>query len=68
LALEWDGYCRALSGSGILLQDRDDELYWTGGDQSGYLTVKNVYRAIVRIKWLHQFGGWRKSFGLGILL
>jgi hypothetical protein len=62
LALEWDSYCRALSGSGIYLQDRDDELYWTSDDKSGILTVKNVYRAIATITWQQPIGGWRKYF------
>jgi hypothetical protein len=45
LALEWDFFCRALIGTGVQIQNKEDELIWTGGDNSGILTVKNVYCA-----------------------
>jgi hypothetical protein len=61
LATEWDYYCSLLSISGIQLQDREDELKWTGGDKSSVLTIKNVYRALASIIWKQSIGGWRKG-------
>jgi hypothetical protein len=58
---EWDCYCSYLSGVGIQLQDREDELKWSGGDKLGELTVKNVYRDVAEINWQQTIGGWRKS-------
>jgi hypothetical protein len=46
LALEWDYFCRDLIGTGVQIQSKEDELTWTGGDNSGFLTVKNVYNAL----------------------
>jgi hypothetical protein len=40
---KWIGYTHSLMDAGIRLQDRPDVLLWTGGDQSGSLTAKNVY-------------------------
>jgi hypothetical protein len=37
--------------------DRTDELKWTGGDNSGNLTVKNVYNAIATKLW--KKNNWR---------
>jgi hypothetical protein len=68
LEKEWDCYCIALSGSGIYLQDIDDELKWIGGDKSGVLTVKNVYSAIASIIWQQPIAVGGKVYGLGILL
>jgi hypothetical protein len=42
-ATEWDSFRRSLIVSGVQLLDRPDELKWTGGDNSVFLTVKNVY-------------------------
>jgi hypothetical protein len=39
ITIEWDYYCSSLSGSGIQIQDMEDELKWTGGYISGVLTV-----------------------------
>jgi len=60
LALEWSSFCKDLVISGIHLQPIDDFLLWTGGDQSGMLTVKNVYNALTKKIWPHQIAGWRK--------
>jgi hypothetical protein len=35
--------------SGISLVDKQDELIWTGGDKSGFISVKNVYEALSKI-------------------
>jgi hypothetical protein len=51
MALEWNSFCKALIGSGIHLQHREDNLIWTGGDNSGILSVKNVYNALERKLW-----------------
>jgi hypothetical protein len=40
--------------AGIRLQDRPDVLLWTGGDQSGSLTAKNVYHALATFYWSHN--------------
>jgi hypothetical protein len=37
---------------------------WTGGDNSGILTVKNVYSAIATKLWKNTIGGWRKKLWL----
>jgi hypothetical protein len=34
---------------------------WTGGDNSGFPTVKKFYWAILSTKNLRKFGGWRRS-------
>jgi hypothetical protein len=61
LAKEWECYYNLPSGVGIQLQDREDELKWSGGDKSGALTVKNVYRALAGITWQQTIEGWRKA-------
>jgi hypothetical protein len=60
LAGEWEGFCRALSGAGVQLQNKEDELIWMGGDRSGSLTVKNIYLALAKKKWPNVIGGWRR--------
>jgi hypothetical protein len=60
LAVEWDAYCRELSGVGVQLQNQEDALIWTGGDRSGCLNVKNIYLALAKKKWLNVIGGWRR--------
>jgi hypothetical protein len=40
-----------LMAAGIRLQDRPDLFLWTGGDQSGTLTAKNVYQALTTFYW-----------------
>jgi hypothetical protein len=60
LALEWDDFCKVLSGSGVQLQNKEDELMWTGGDKSGLISVKNVYTALTNKLWHHTIGGWRR--------
>jgi hypothetical protein len=65
LATEWEKYRRNLIGSGIQLLDRLDELMWTGGDNSGQLTVKNVYNAVASKLWKFKIGGGGKNCGDG---
>jgi hypothetical protein len=48
-------------GEGVQILNRPDELIWTGGDNSGFLTVKNVYSALTNKLWQHPIGGWRKK-------
>lgn len=45
----WENFCMELSRSGIPLNDTNDQMLWSGGDCSGYLTVKNVYAAITNM-------------------
>jgi hypothetical protein len=32
---------------------------WAGGDKSGILSVKNLYKALAEIFWHHTIKGWR---------
>jgi hypothetical protein len=61
MASEWDHFRKALIDSGILLQDKADMLMWTGGDNSGIPTVKNIYRGIVSTKMLKKIDRWQLS-------
>jgi ribonuclease HI len=61
LAAEWDQFRIALIDSGASIQDKDDELMWTGGDTSGSLTVKNAYLALLSTQGLTSLGGWRQT-------
>ena len=58
LGEEWEQYRRALAGTGILLATTEDELRWSGGDESGYPTVKNLYRALFESMWAPASRGW----------
>jgi len=51
LVVEWEKYKINLIGSGVQLLERSDELKWTGGDNSGKITVKNVYNALASKIW-----------------
>jgi hypothetical protein len=42
LGKEWNLFRKNLIDFGALIQDREDELIWTGGDNSGIITVKNI--------------------------
>jgi hypothetical protein len=59
LAEEWEHYRKALIGSGAFIQDKVDELMWTGGDNSGFLSVKNAYNALLSTLRMQPVGGWR---------
>jgi len=59
LAKEWEDYQSVLLGAGIQLLEREDELLWAGGDKSGILSVKNLYKALKEIFWHHTIKGWR---------
>jgi hypothetical protein len=48
---EWRSYTQTLMEAGIRLLDRPDALLWTGGDQSGTLSAKNVYLALANFYW-----------------
>jgi ribonuclease HI len=65
LAIEWDEYTRRLTESDICLQDRSDTFLWTGGDRSGNLTTKNVYRALANKCWTITSDRWRQKIWRG---
>jgi hypothetical protein len=44
----------------VQLQNKEDELKWTGGDKSGLIFVKNVYCALTNKIWHQSIGGWRR--------
>jgi hypothetical protein len=65
LALEWDAFTLALQSAGISLSNDRDSLLWAGGDASGNLTVKNVYKALLHTQnfaaeppWLLKIWQW----------
>jgi hypothetical protein len=64
LTTKWERFRRDLIGSGVQLLDRPDELKWMGGDNSGQLTVKNVYNALATKLWKKTIGGLRKKLWL----
>jgi hypothetical protein len=66
LATEWNSFCKVLIDSGIHLQPREDSLIWTGGDHSGFLTVKNVYNAMEKKFGHNRLQGGGDKCGLGI--
>jgi hypothetical protein len=50
-----------LTRTDLQLQENEDQLMWTRGDNSGLLTVKNVYTTISNTLWHNNIGGWRKN-------
>jgi hypothetical protein len=46
MASEWIGFVTALKRAGITLRAEPDLLLWAGGDESGLITVKNIYLAL----------------------
>ena len=60
IAAEWDQFRWALIDSGPYIHDIEDELMWIGGDNSGYLTVKNIYLALLSTLGLSRIRGWRQ--------
>jgi hypothetical protein len=65
LSVEWDGYTHRLMETGIHLQERPDTFLWTGGDSSGNLTAKNVYRALAIKCWANTSERWRLKIWRG---
>jgi hypothetical protein len=61
LEAEWDRFTQNLTGAGIHLQERPNSLIWTGGDNTGKFSVKNVYLAIADKIWKKQDEAWRKK-------
>jgi hypothetical protein len=61
MAAEWDQFRRELIDSGEYIQDKEDELLWIGGDNSGTLTVKNTYMELLSTQGLARIGGWRQE-------
>jgi hypothetical protein len=60
MVLEWDGYCKALLGFRVQLQNIEDGLLWAGGDKSGLISVKNVYTVLTNKLRHHTIGGWKR--------
>jgi hypothetical protein len=59
LSIEWSNYCRELQVAGVILTGDEDELFWTGGDSSGVISVKNIYEAIQSTQNLPLITGWK---------
>jgi hypothetical protein len=59
LTAEWNSYTHHLIEAGIRLQDRPDTLIWTGGDKSGYISVRNIYKALTEASWHTRDRTWR---------
>jgi hypothetical protein len=64
LCAESQSFRCALINFGVLLQDRLDALKWMGRDLLGQLSVKNVYMALEKKKWIHNIRGWWKALWL----
>ena len=45
--LIWTEYVDGLSGAGIRLSDRNDELVWAFNKNLGFITARNAYECIV---------------------
>jgi hypothetical protein len=61
LRVEWKAYRVALINNGIILQDKSDQLKWTGGNKYGQVTVRNIYLVVESHKWIYKSGGWHKA-------
>jgi len=61
LAQEWTFFCMTLTEAGIRLHTEADVFLWNGGDRSGLLTARNVYREISSTIWDHRCIGWHKN-------
>jgi hypothetical protein len=59
LSAEWIRYTKHLNEAGICLQERPDKLIWTGGDKSGYISVRNIYKALTEEIWPTRDLTWR---------
>jgi hypothetical protein len=59
--MEWNRFRTNLIDSGDYIQDREDDLIWTGGDNSGLITVKNIYHANLTTQGLKKVLGWRQA-------
>jgi len=58
LDTEWYSFCNVLIDYGIHLWSREDSLICIGGDESSFLTVKNLYNAMETKFWSQQKTGW----------
>jgi hypothetical protein len=65
IAAKWDQFRRALIDSGAYIQDIEDELMWIGGDNSGYLTVKNIIWLYYPHRVCRELEGGDKQSGNG---
>lgn len=69
LSDDWFNYTKELNGAGVTLQsNKEDTFMWSGKDNSGDLSVKNGYDAILSTQafpvwcgWQRQFWNWRLS-------
>jgi len=57
-AAEWNLHISALKEAGITLSSRPDSLRWAGGDSTGNLTVRNLYDALLKQKYLAVDRSW----------
>ena len=51
LTAEWNNYTFHLNEASIHLQERPDTLIWMGGDKSGIISVRNIYKALAEAVW-----------------
>jgi hypothetical protein len=58
LSAEWNSYTYHLNEAGIRLQERPDTLIWTGGDKSGVISVRNIYKALAEASWPTRDQTW----------
>jgi ribonuclease HI len=66
LASEWTRYTTSLKSAGISLSADPDGLVWAGGDATGVISVKNIYKAILsqhlsanELPWINQLWAWK---------
>jgi hypothetical protein len=59
LSDEWNRYTFHLKEADIHLQERPDTLIWTGGDKSGDISVRNLYKALAEASWPIRDQTWR---------
>jgi len=70
---EWIGFVTTLKRAGITLRAKPDLLLWAGGDESGLITVKNLYLALQKqhssvpvLPWIHKL--WKLHLPLKLKL
>lgn len=62
LSDDWNDYRRNLNGAGVALQaNEQDTLVWLGADNTGVLTVKSVYEALVSLNGIPECSRWEKN-------
>jgi hypothetical protein len=56
--VEWTRFTSALKNAGISLIEEPDSLRWAGGDASGFISVKNIYIALINQQALESDSSW----------